>query len=119
MARCVRILGSKGWTEGVAIRETNSESLNIELTTDTKESWLTKHVFLVIDELILERHWCEVEEMVIVGCSLLLFLVLLWFLSFGSVFSGLSFISSFLLFFLLFDLLGSLWGLQLVLQFGL
>jgi len=119
MARCVRIFGSECWSEGVAIGKTDCEGLYTQLTTDSKESWLREHIFLVVDKLILKRHRSKVEQVIIVSSSLLLLFILLWLLSLSSILCGLSFFSCLLLFLLCFDFLSGFWSFQFVLQFSL
>lgn len=107
----MRVLGSESWTKGIYVRKTNWVSLHVQLTTHTQESWLTKHVFLVINELVYKWNICEVVKVVIIFCStLLLFLIFLWLLSLSSIFASLSLISSFLLIVLLLKLLLGFWS---------
>jgi len=89
MARGVRVLGSECWTKGVAIRETSCIRLHVQLSTDTKECWFSKHVLGVIKFLLFQ--WdIRIVKLIVIGISclyffllLFVFLVLLSFVSLG------------------------------------
>jgi len=77
MTRSVRVLSSESWTKGVAVSHSNSDSLNVELATDRKVSWLPKHIFLVINQLLTERNVSKVEQLILFWSLSLVFLCFL------------------------------------------
>jgi len=120
MSRGVAVLGSEGGTECVAVSKADGDGLDIELARDRKESGLAEHVLLVVDSLLLERDGLEVEEILLLGSvSLLLLLVLLWFLAVSEVLSCLLFLNLCLGCFNCFNLLGSLGCLELSDKLGI
>lgn len=117
----MRIFSSKRRSERIAIGETCRIRLHIELTAHTQKGRLAKHVLRVVNLLLLQGHWREIELVFILRClllcGLLLLLILLLFLSFVSLISGLLF--SCLLGCDLSELLLRFWHLQLRLEFCL
>lgn len=87
------VFGSEGWSECVAVGEAGGIGLNVQLSTNTEECWLPKHILLVINLLLLEWNILEVVDLIIFRSLfsflfLLLLLVFLVLLSFGCFSSG-------------------------------
>jgi hypothetical protein len=115
MAGGVRVFGSESWSKRVDIRKSNGEGLNVQLSTNTQESWLSKHILLVINQLISEWDVREVEKVIII-IGLLFLLVLLWLLSLSLILGSLGLIGGLLVILILLELLGGFWCLLLVLE---
>ena len=117
----VGVLGSEGWAEGVAVTKSNSESLNVELTTDTQKCWLGEHVLFVINNLLFKGHGSEVEKMIVTlaFCVLLFLFVFLWLLTLSCVLGCLFLLGLFLGLLHSLDFLGGLWDFQMSLELSL
>jgi hypothetical protein len=100
MSSGVRVFSSESWSKGVDISHTVGKGFNVKLSTHTKESSFTKHIFFVINLLLLEWNWSEVKEITffwLFFLLLLFFLAFLWFFTSSEIFSCFLFLGFFLL----------------------